>query len=560
MTAEAVAAETGRDFIRDIVQADLDAKKYRQIVTRFPPEPNGYLHIGHAKSIALNFGIAQEFSGRCHLRFDDTNPTKEEQEYIDSIQADVRWLGFDWGTNLFYASDYFERLYEWAEILIRNGDAYVDDQSQEEIRLTRGTLTEPGKNSPYRDRPVEENLDLFRRMKAGEFPNGARVLRARIDMSSGNINLRDPVLYRILHATHPRTGGKWSIYPSYDYAHGQSDAIEGITHSICTLEFEDHRPLYEWLLDKLPVPSKPHQYEFARLNLTYTLLSKRVLTELVRGGHVAGWDDPRMPTIAGLKRRGVPPAAIRDFVKRIGVAKANSVVDVNMLEFSIREVLNRTALRRMAVLRPLKVVIENYPEGESEEIEAVNHPDDPAAGTRRVAFGRELYIERDDFMENPPKKFFRLSPGTEVRLRYAYFIKCTDVIKNAAGEVVELRCTYDPATRGGNAPDGRKVKATMHWLPAPESITAEIRIYNQLFSKSVPDAANFAADLNPQSLEVLKDARVEPVIAQANSNDVMQFERQGYFVRDPDSRPNRPVFNRTISLRDTFAKEVSGKS
>jgi len=560
MTAEPVAAETGRDFIRDIVQADLDAKKYSQIVTRFPPEPNGYLHIGHAKSIALNFGIAQEFSGRCHLRFDDTNPTKEEQEYIDSIQADVRWLGYDWGTNLFYASDYFERLYEWAEILIRNGDAYVDDQSQEEIRLTRGTLTEPGKNSPYRDRPVEENLDLFRRMKAGEFLNGARVLRARIDMSSGNINLRDPVLYRILHATHPRTGGKWSIYPSYDYAHGQSDAIEGITHSICTLEFEDHRPLYEWLLDKLPVPSKPHQYEFARLNLTYTLLSKRVLTELVRSGHVAGWDDPRMPTIAGLKRRGVPPTAVRDFVKRIGVAKANSVVDVNMLEFSIREVLNRTALRRMAVLRPLKVVIENYPEGEREEVEAVNHPEDPAAGTRRVAFGRELYIERDDFMENPPKKFFRLSPGTEVRLRYAYFIKCTDVIKNAAGEVVELRCTYDPATRGGNAPDGRKVKATMHWLPAPESITAEIRIYNQLFSKSVPDAANFAADLNPQSLEVLKDARVEPVIAQANSNDVMQFERQGYFVRDPDSRPDRPVFNRTIGLRDTFAKEVSGKS
>ncbi len=560
MTAEPVAAETGRDFIRDIVQADLDAKKYSQIVTRFPPEPNGYLHIGHAKSIALNFGIAQEFSGRCHLRFDDTNPTKEEQEYIDSIQADVRWLGYDWGTNLFYASDYFERLYEWAEILIRNGDAYVDDQSQEEIRLTRGTLTEPGKNSPYRDRPVDENLDLFRRMKAGEFPNGARVLRARIDMSSGNINLRDPVLYRILHATHPRTGDKWSIYPSYDYAHGQSDAIEGITHSICTLEFEDHRPLYEWLLDKLPVPSKPHQYEFARLNLSYTLLSKRVLTELVRGGHVAGWDDPRMPTIAGLKRRGVPPAAIREFVKRIGVAKANSVVDVNMLEFSIREVLNRTALRRMAVLRPLKVVIENYPEGKSEEIEAVNHPDDPAAGTRRIGFGRELYIERDDFMENPPKKFFRLSPGTEVRLRYAYFIKCTDVVKNAAGEIVELRCTYDPATRGGNAPDGRKVKATMHWLPAAQSILAEIRIYNQLFSKPVPDAANFATDLNPQSLEVLKDARIEPAIAQANSNDVMQFERQGYFVRDPDSAPDRPVFNRTIGLRDTFAKEVGGKS
>jgi glutaminyl-tRNA synthetase len=560
MTAEPVAAETGRDFIRDIVQADLDAKKYRQIVTRFPPEPNGYLHIGHAKSIALNFGIAQEFSGRCHLRFDDTNPTKEEQEYIDSIQADVRWLGYDWGTNLFYASDYFERLYEWAKILIRNGDAYVDDQSQEEIRLTRGTLTEPGKNSPHRNRSAEENLDLFRRMKAGEFPNGARVLRARIDMASGNINLRDPVLYRILHASHPRTGGLWSIYPSYDYAHGQSDAIEGITHSICTLEFEDHRPLYEWLLDKLPVPSKPHQYEFARLNLTYTVLSKRVLTELVRGEHVAGWDDPRMPTIAGLKRRGVPPAAIREFVKRIGVAKANSVVDVNMLEFSIREVLNRTALRRMAVLRPLKVVIENYPEGRSEEIEAVNHPDDPAAGTRRIGFGRELYIERDDFMENPPKKFFRLSPGTEVRLRYAYFIKCTGVIKNAAGEVVELRCTYDPATRGGNAPDGRKVKATMHWLPAAQSITAEIRIYNQLFSKPVPDAANFAADLNPQSLEVLKDARIEPAIAQANSNEVMQFERQGYFVRDPDFTPDRPVFNRTIGLRDTFAKEVVGKS
>jgi glutaminyl-tRNA synthetase len=433
MTAELVAAEAGRDFIRDIVQADLDSHKYKQVVTRFPPEPNGYLHIGHAKSIALNFGIAQEFLGRCHLRFDDTNPTKEEQEYIDSIQADVRWLGYDWGTDLFYASDYFERLYEWAESLIRAGHAYVDDQSQEEIRLTRGTLTEPGQNSPFRERPVEENLDLFRRMKAGAYPNGARVLRARIDMASGNINLRDPVLYRILHAIHPRTGDKWSIYPSYDYAHGQSDAIEGITHSICTLEFEDHRPLYEWLLDKLPVPAKPRQYEFARLNLTYTLLSKRVLTELVRGGHVAGWDDPRMPTLAGLKRRGVPPAAIREFVKRIGVAKANSVVDVGMLEFSIREVLNKSALRRMAVLRPLKVVIENYPEGQIEEIEAVNHPDDPAAGTRKIKFGRELFIERDDFMENPPKKFFRLSPGNEVRLRYAYFITCREVVKNAAG-------------------------------------------------------------------------------------------------------------------------------
>jgi glutaminyl-tRNA synthetase len=554
MTAELVA-EAGRDFIRDIVQADLESGKHSRVVTRFPPEPNGYLHIGHAKSIALNFGIAQEFSGRCNLRFDDTNPTREEQEYIDSIQADVKWLGYDWGSNLFYASDYFERLYGWAEDLIRAGHAYVDDQSQEEIRASRGTLTEPGRNSPFRDRPVQENLDLFRRMKAGEFPNGARVLRAKIDMASGNINLRDPVLYRILHATHPRTGDRWAIYPSYDYAHGQSDAIEGVTHSICTLEFEDHRPLYAWLLDRLPVPSKPRQYEFARLNLTYTLLSKRVLTELVRGRHVAGWDDPRMPTIAGLKRRGVPPAAIRDFVKRIGVAKANSVVDVGMLEFSIREVLNKTALRRMAVLRPLRVVIENYPEGEAEELDAINHPDDPAAGTRKIKFGRELYIERHDFMENPPKKFFRLSPGNEVRLRYAYFIKCREVVKNAAGEIVELRCTYDPATKGGNAPDGRKVKATMHWLSAGHSVPAEIRLYSQLFTKPSPDAANFAAELNPQSLEILTDARVEP--AANGSTEVMQFERQGYFVRDKDSGPERPVFNRTIGLRDTFAKEVA---
>jgi glutaminyl-tRNA synthetase len=560
MTTEPVTAEAGRDFIRDIVQADLDSKKHSRIVTRFPPEPNGYLHIGHGKSIALNFGIAQEFAGRCHLRFDDTNPTREEQEYIDSIQADVHWLGYDWGTDLYYASDYFERLYDWAEGLIRDGHAFVDDQSQEEIRTSRGTLTEPGKNSPFRDRSVGENLDLFRRMKAGEFPNGARVLRAKIDMASGNINLRDPVLYRILHAEHPRTGKTWSIYPSYDYAHGQSDAIEGITHSICTLEFEDHRPLYDWLLDKLPVPSKPHQYEFARLNLTYTLLSKRVLTQLVREGHVAGWDDPRMPTIAGLKRRGVPPAAVREFVKRIGVAKANSVVDVGMLEFCIREELNRTSLRRMAVLRPLKVVIENYREGQVEELEAINHPDDPTAGTRKIAFGRELYIERDDFMENPPKKFFRLSPGTEVRLRYAYFIKCTGVIKNAAGEVVELRCTYDPATKGGNAPDGRKVKATMHWLSAAQSKPAEIRVYNQLFSKPSPDAGNFAADINPQSLEVLSDARVENAIAETNTNDVMQFERQGYFVRDKDSAPDKLVFNRTIGLRDTFAKEVGGSA
>lgn len=595
MTTEPVAAEAGRDFIRDIVQADLDSSKHKTIVTRFPPEPNGYLHIGHAKSIALNFGIAQEFSGRCHLRFDDTNPTKEEQEYIDSIQADVHWLGYDWGTDLFYASDYFERLYDWAEGLIKSGLAYVDDQSQEEIRLARGTLTEPGKNSPFRERSVDENLDLFRRMKAGEFPNGARVLRAKIDMASGNINLRDPVLYRILHAEHPRTGTKWSIYPSYDYAHGQSDAIEGITHSICTLEFEDHRPLYEWLLDKLPVPSKPRQYEFARLNLTYTLLSKRVLTQLVRDGHVLGWDDPRMPTIAGMKRRGVPPAALREFVKRIGVAKANSVVDVGMLEFCIREELNKSSQRRMAVLRPLKVVIENYPEGNSqhavlksvrtfvakrligsgrwfeslaesiapwmkeqfEELEVVNHPDDPSAGTRKIPFGREIYIEQDDFMENPPKKFFRLSPGNEVRLRSAYFIKCREVIKNAAGEVVELRCTYDPATKGGNAQDGRKVKATMHWLSAAKSVPAEIRIYNQLFANPNPKAATFASDLNPQSLEILTEARVEPGVAADNSNEVMQFERQGYFVRDKDSAPGKPVFNRTIGLRDTFAKEVA---
>ncbi len=559
MTTEPVTAEAGRDFIRDIIQADLASKKHSRIVTRFPPEPNGYLHIGHAKSIALNFGIAQEFAGQCNLRFDDTNPTKEEQEYIDSIQADVRWLGFDWGNNLFFASDYFERLYEWAEGLIKAGLAYVDDQSQEEIRINRGTLTEPGKNSPFRERSVEESLDLFRRMKAGEFPNGARVLRAMIDMASPNINLRDPVMYRILHAHHPRTGDKWCIYPSYDYAHGQSDAIEGITHSICTLEFEDHRPLYDWFIEKLPVPSEPHQYEFARLNLTYTLLSKRVLTQLVRDGHVAGWDDPRMPTIAGLKRRGVPPAAIREFVRRIGVAKANSVVDVGMLEFCIREHLNRTAQRRMAVLRPLKVVIENYPEGQVEELEAVNHPDDPTAGTRKIKFGRELYIEQDDFMENPPKKFFRLSPGSEVRLRYAYFIRCREAIKNAAGEIVELRCTYDPATKGGNAPDGRKVKATMHWLSAQDSLPAEIRIYNQLFAKPSPDAGNFAADLNPQSLEILRDARIEPAIAQSNSPEPMQFERQGYFARDPDSTADRPVFNRTIGLRDTFAKEVSGK-
>jgi glutaminyl-tRNA synthetase len=560
MAAETTVTEAGRDFIRDIVAADLAAKRHETVVTRFPPEPNGYLHVGHAKSICLNFGIAEEFGGRCHLRFDDTNPTKEAQEYIDAIEHDVRWLGFDWGAHLHHASDYFEQLYAWAEHLIGTGKAYVDDQTQDQIRANRGTLTEPGRNSPFRDRSTDESLDLFRRMRAGEFPNATRVLRAKIDMAAGNINLRDPVLYRILNAPHPRTGTTWHIYPSYDFAHGQSDAIEGITHSICTLEFEDHRPLYDWFLDNLPVPSRPHQYEFARLNLTYTLLSKRVLTELVRGGHVGGWDDPRMPTLAGLRRRGVPPAAIRDFVKRIGVAKANSTVDVAMFEHAIREVLNKSALRRLAVLRPLKVVIENYPEGQSEELDAVNHPDDPAAGTRRIRFGRELYIEQDDFMESPPKKFFRLSPGTEVRLRYAYFITCREVKKNAAGEVVELICTYDPATKGGNAPDGRKVKATMHWVSAADAVTAEVRLYNPLFSKPDPSASEFAADLNPNSLEVLPDAKLEPALAAGNAPEPVQFERQGYFVRDQDSAPGKPVFNRTVGLRDTWAKVSAGGS
>ena len=556
--ADTTVREAGQDFIRDIVRGDLASGKHKTIVTRFPPEPNGYLHIGHAKSICLNFGVAEEFGGRCNLRYDDTNPTKEDQEYIDAIERDVRWLGFDWGKNLFHASDYFEQLYAWAEHLIRAGNAYVDDQTQEEMRVTRGTLTEAGVESPFRKRGVEENLDLFRRMRSGEFPNGARVLRAKIDMGSGNINLRDPVLYRILHAEHPRTGKTWCIYPNYDFAHGQSDAIEGITHSVCTLEFEDHRPLYDWFLDNLPVPSHPHQYEFARLNLTYTVLSKRVLTELVRGGHVAGWDDPRMPTLAGLRRRGVPPEAIRDFVKRIGVAKANSVVDMGMLEFAIREHLNKSAERRMAVLRPLKVVIENFPEGEGEEIEAVNHPERPDAGTRKIRFTREIFIEREDFMENPPKKFFRLAPGREVRLRYAFFITCREVIKNPAGEVVELRCTYDPATRGGNAPDGRKVQATMHWVSATDSRVAEVRLYNPLFTRPDPNAGNFAADLNPNSLEIIGDARVEPSLAGRNAGDAVQFERQGYFCPDIDLTPERPVFNRTVGLRDTWAKVAGG--
>ncbi|HEU4377429.1 MAG TPA: glutamine--tRNA ligase/YqeY domain fusion protein [Hyphomicrobiaceae bacterium] len=555
---ETATREPGQDFIRDIVQADLEAGRHKTVITRFPPEPNGYLHIGHAKSICLNFGIAQEFGGRCHLRFDDTNPTKEEQEYIDAIERDVRWLGFDWGKHLYHASDYFEQLYEWAEFLIKDGKAYVDDQSQEDMRVNRGTLTEPGKNSPFRNRSVEENLDLFRRMRAGEFANAARVLRAKIDMGSGNINLRDPVLYRILHATHPRTGNAWKIYPSYDYAHGQSDAIEHITHSICTLEFEDHRPLYDWFIANLPVPSRPRQYEFARLNLTYTVLSKRVLTELVRGGHVQGWDDPRMPTLAGLRRRGVPAEALRDFVKRIGVAKANSVVDVAVFDFSVREVLNRSALRRMAVLRPLKVVIENWPQGQIEELEAANHPDDPSAGTRKIRFGREIWVEQDDFMENAPKKFYRLTPGKEVRLRYAYFVTCKEAIKNANGEVVELRCTYDPASKGGNSPDGRKVQATLHWLSVADAVPAEVRIYNPLFAKPDPDAGNFVADLNPNSLEVLSGAMVEPALAADNSPEPVQFERQGYFCRDVDSKPGKLVFNRTVGLRDTWAKVSAG--
>ena len=553
--ANETAAGPGRDFIRDIIDADIAAGRNAEVVTRFPPEPNGYLHIGHAKAIWLNFGVAQEYGGRCHLRFDDTNPTKEEQEYIDAIKRDVRWLGFDWGPYLYYASDYFEQLYDWAEHLIRAGKAYVDDLPAEEMRAMRGTLTEPGRNSPYRDRPVAENLDLFRRMRAGEFPNGARVLRAKIDMASGNMNLRDPVLYRILHAEHPRTGVKWCIYPTYDFAHGQSDAIEGVTHSLCSLEFEDHRPLYDWLIDNLPVLSRPRQYEFARLNLTYTVLSKRFLTELVREGRVTGWDDPRMPTLAGLRRRGVPAPAVRDFVRRAGVARANSVVDVAMFEHSVREHLNKAAPRRMAVLRPLKLVIANYPSGQTEELEAVNNPEDPAAGSRRIPFAHELYIERDDFMEQPPKNFFRLSPGREVRLRYAFFVTCLEAVKNPAGDVVELICTYDSATRGGNSPDGRKVKATLHWVAAAHSLPAEIRLYNPLFTRPDPGVGgDFLADLNPRSLETLSEARVEPSLSASLPEESVQFERQGYFCADPDRSPQRLVFNRTVGLRDSWAR------
>ena len=544
-----------RDFIREVIKGDKESGAVEAVITRFPPEPNGHLHMGHAKSICLNFGVAAEFGGRCHLRFDDTNPTKEEMEYIDSIQEDVRWLGFDWGEHLYFASDNFEQLYAWAEHLITEAKAYVDDLTADEIRQYRGTLTEPGKPSPHRERRVEENLDLFGRMRAGEFADGERVLRAKIDMSSGNINMRDPVLYRILKAPHPRTGDAWCIYPTYDFAHGQSDAIEGVTHSLCTLEFEDHRPLYDWLLDNLPVPSRPRQYEFSRLNLTHTVLSKRRLIQLVEDGHVGGWDDPRMPTLAGLRRRGFPAAAIRDFCGRIGVTKSDSVVEMALLEHCARELLNKTALRRMAVLNPLKVTIDNYPEGEGETLDAINNPEDEAAGTRPVPFGREIYIERDDFMEDPPKKFFRLAPGREVRLRYAYFITCTKVIKDDAGEVTELICAYDPETRGGNAPDGRKVKATLHWVSANHAVRARVRLYGPLFTEPEPGDEDLSQYLNEESLTVLEDCRLEPALAEAEPGETVQFERLGYFCPDRDSTPEEPVFNRTVALRDTWARE-----
>jgi glutaminyl-tRNA synthetase len=554
-TASSPPAPERSDFIRDIVAADVRAGRVGTVVTRFPPEPNGYLHIGHAKSIALNFGIAQEFGGHCNLRFDDTNPVKEEQQYIDAIEADIRWLGFDWGEHLYHASDYFEQLYAWAVHLIEHGHAFVDDQTADEIRETRGTLTEPGSNSPQRDRPVAENLDLFARMRAGEFPNGARVLRAKIDMASPNINLRDPVLYRIVHAAHPRTGDAWCVYPTYDFAHGQSDAIEGVTHSICTLEFEVHRPLYDWLIERLPVPAVPHQYEFARLSLTHTVLSKRVLLRLVNEGHVRGWDDPRMPTIRGLRRRGFPAEGIREFATMVGVSKADSVIEYGQLEHAVRQVLNRTAPRRFGVLDPVKVVIANWPEGTFEPMEVVNNPEDPSAGTRLVEFGRELWIERDDFMEEPAPKFFRLSPGREVRLRNAFFVTCQDVVKDAAGNVVELRCTYDPATRGGSSPDGRKVKATLHWVSAAHAVSAEVRLYDQLFSRPDPGAdGDLFADLNPASETIVPGAMLEPLLADAVVGETVQFERLGYFTPDADSRPGALVFNRTLTLKDTWAK------
>jgi glutaminyl-tRNA synthetase len=574
--------KSSRNVIVQIIDADRAAgKNGGRVHTRFPPEPNGYLHIGHAKSICLNFGLAQEYGGKFNLRFDDTNPAKEEQEYVDSIIDDVRWLGCNWENRLFYASDYFQQLYDWAIQLIKEGKAYVCDLSADEVRAHRGTLSEPGKDSPYRTRSVEENLDLFQRMKNGEFPDGARTLRAKIDMASPNINLRDPVMYRIKHASHHRSGDKWCIYPSYDYTHGQSDSIEGITHSICTLEFENHRPLYDWFCKELRI-HHPQQIEFARLNLTYTVMSKRKLLQLVQEKHVSGWDDPRMLTIRGLRRRGYTPEAMRAFCERIGVAKFNSTIDMAWLEDAIREDLNERAPRAMAVLRPLKVVITNYPEGQVEELEAANHPQKPEMGTRMVPFARELYIEADDFMEVAPKKFFRLAPGREVRLRYAYFITCTEVVKDAAGNITELRCTYDPATRGGNAPDGRKVKGTIHWVAAAKAASAEIRLYDHLFSTEYPDdapstsgepsrtstepgAARLAAptgtfldNINPNSLEIVSDAKLEPSLASAKPGEHFQFERLGYFFVDPvDSKPGKPVFNRTATLRDTWAKEAA---
>lgn len=551
------------NFIRNMVLDDMKSGRFGgRVLTRFPPEPNGYLHIGHAKSICLNFGLAAEFGGLCNFRFDDTNPSKEDVEYVESIMADVRWLGFDWGDRLYYASDYFDRLYQWAVQLIKAGKAYVDHLSADEIREYRGTLTAPGKESPYRNRTVAENLELFERMRVGEFADGACVLRARIDMASPNLNLRDPVLYRIKKESHHRTGDRWCIYPMYDYAHGQSDSIEGITHSICTMEYEDHRPLYDWFLGELGI-YHPRQIEFARLNLSYTVLSKRKLLKLVEEGHVAGWDDPRMPTLAGIRRRGYTPEAMRNFCERIGVGKAESLVDVQLLEYCLREDLNRRALRVMGVLRPLRVVLENFPEGQVEELEAVNNPEDPAAGTRKIPFSRVLYLERDDFMEQPLPKFYRLAPGREVRLRYAFFIKCVGVVRDSTtGEVIELRCTYDPATRGGGAPDGRQVKATLHWVSADHAVEAEVRLYDRLFTKANPgedkDGQDFRAFLNPKSLEVLKPCYLEPSLAQALPGTPYQFERLGYFCLDAkDSRPAALVFNRTATLRDAWAKSLN---
>jgi glutaminyl-tRNA synthetase len=544
-----------RDFIREIVSQDvISGKNEGRVITRFPPEPNGRLHIGHAKAICIDFGIAQEFGGHCNLRFDDTNPVKESQEYADQIMRDIRWLGFDWGANLYHASDYFEQLYQWAEQLLKEGKAYVDSLTAEEMREYRGTLTEPGRESPYRNRSVEENLDLFRRMRAGAFEDGAHVLRAKIDMASGNMNMRDPVMYRIRKTSHQRTGDTWCIYPMYDWAHGQSDSIEGVTYSLCSLEYEDHRPLYDWYLDALGI-YHPRQIEFARLNLNYTVMHKRMLLKLVEAKHVSGWDDPRMPTLSGLRRRGYTPEAIRNFCDRIGVAKRENLVDIANLEHAIREDLNIRAPRVMGVLNPVKVVIENYPEGQTEEVDVINNPEDPSAGTRKVPFGKVLFIERDDFMEDPPKKFFRLSPGKEVRLRCAYFIKCTGVVKDpSTGDISELRCTYDPATRGGDSPDGRKVRATLHWVSADRALDAEVRLYDRLFTVEDPASENYLEHLNPQSLEVLRGAKVEPSLVRAAAGSRFQFERLGYFCVDPDSKEGRLVFNRTVSLRDTWAR------